>query len=288
MNGFYNVIKPKGRSSSDLVIKIRGVLRRHTGQKIKVGHLGTLDPLATGVLGVAVGTATKLFDWFLTKKKTYVATCMLGKTTDTLDSAGRVSEEANVPEISDEKIQETLASFCGEIEQIPPQYSAKSINGVRAYRLASKGVAADLKPCKVTIYSISFLERTTDREFRFEVQCSGGTYIRSLCRDIGAALGLPAFMSDLVRTKNGSMDLEDAVDLEEIEKDIAKGFTSLDCFGKTLKNIDLSEDLRKKVENGVRLPTEEKEGLISLSIGGVFYGIASVQDGAIKVVARDA
>lgn len=287
MNGFYNVIKPIGWSSSDLVIKIRGILRRHTGQKLKVGHLGTLDPLATGVLGVAVGSATKLFDHFLTKRKTYIATCALGKQTDTLDEGGEVVCQAPVPEITDEALAETLQSFCGEIEQVPPRYSAKSIGGVRAYKLAQKGVTPALKPCRVTIYSCRLLERLTNDVFRFEVECSGGTYIRSLCRDIGAKLGLPAYMSALTRTKNGVMTIENATTIDVIEQDVTRGFFSLEAFGKSLKTVDFSEDLRKKIENGVKIETAPEEGLIAVSVGGKFYGIGAVKNGALEIVARD-
>lgn len=287
MNGFYNVIKPIGWSSSDLVIKIRGILRRFTGQKVKVGHLGTLDPLATGVLGVAVGSATKLFDYFLTKRKTYVATCALGKETDTLDEGGEVVATAPVPTLSDEAILEVLTSFCGEIEQIPPRYSAKSVGGVKAYKLTRKGVDLALKPCHVTIYACRLLERVSNEVFRFEVECSGGTYIRSLCRDIGAALGLPSYMIALTRTKNGVMTIDNATTIEGIEKDVSEGFFSLEAFGKSLKNLDFSEDLRKKIENGIKMETSEENGLISVSIGGAFYAIGEVKDGLLEIVARD-
>ena len=287
MNGFYNIIKPIGWSSSDLVIKIRGILRRRTGQKVKVGHLGTLDPLATGVLGVAVGSATKLFDYFLTKRKTYVATCVLGKSTDTLDEGGAIIEEAEVPALSNERIEEVLSSFFGEIDQIPPIYSAKSVDGVRAYKLAHKGVSAELKPCRVTIYECKLLERVSENVFRFQVECSGGTYIRSLCRDIGRALSLPAYMGALTRTKNGVMTIENATTLAEVEGDETKGFFSIEAFGKSLKSVDFSEDLRKKIENGVKIEIAEEEGLVSVSIGGVFYGIGAVKNGLLEIVARD-
>lgn len=287
MNGFYNVIKPIGWSSSDLVIKIRGILRRRTGQKLKVGHLGTLDPLATGVLGVAVGSATKLFDYFLTKRKTYIATCVLGKETDTLDEGGAVVRETEVPALSDEALQAALDSFCGEIDQIPPVYSAKSVGGVRAYRLAHKGLDPELKPCRVTIYRCKLIERISNESFSFEVECSGGTYIRSLCRDIGAKLALPAYMSALTRTQNGIMTIENAATLEAIEKDVTQGFFSIEAFGRSLKNIDFSEDLRKSIENGVKQDGMKETGLVSVSIGGEFYGIGDAKDGQLKIVARD-
>ena len=287
MNGFYNVIKPIGKSSSDLVIKIRGILRRTTGQKIKVGHLGTLDPQATGVLGVAVGSATKLFDHFLTKRKTYIATCVLGKQTDTLDAVGKVTAECAVPIIEDDVIRETLQSFLGEIDQIPPKFSAKSIDGVRAYRLAMKGVEPELKPCKVTIYDIILEDRPQNDTFRFRVTCSGGTYIRSLCRDIGFKLGCYAYMGALERVQNGTMRIEDAVTLEDIEKDILSGFTSLEQFSASLDRTEFSEEMRVKVENGVKQTLPNEDGLVSVFIGGAFYGIGCVTDHVLKMVARD-
>ena len=287
MNGFYNVIKPIGWTSSDLVVKIRGILRKRTGNKVKIGHLGTLDPLATGVLGVAVGSATKLFDHFLTKRKTYIATCVLGKSTDTLDSAGQVTEVAPVPILSDDDLREALSRFRGEISQIPPLYSAKSVDGTRAYRLASKGVEIALKPCAVTIYSIELLSRESNDTFRFLVECSGGTYIRSLCRDVGMALGLPAYMFALERTRNGMMRVEDAVTLERIEADISDGFVTLETFGKTLETADFSEEYRFKFDNGVKQSSSLPNGLVRVIVGGGFYGIGQVTDGELRMIARD-
>jgi len=287
MNGFYNVIKPIGMSSSDLVIKIRGILRRTLGKKVKVGHLGTLDPLATGVLGIAVGSATKLFDWFLSKRKVYVASCVLGKETDTLDAAGKVIREVPVSEVNDRDIQKALEGFLGEISQMPPEYSAKMVDGERAYRLAVKGKSVDLKPCNVTIHSIRLLSRQSNEEFSFLVECSRGTYIRSLCRDIGNALGYPAYMSALERTQNGTMRIEDAVTFDKVQEDISNGFVSLETFGKTLERADFSEDLRVKIENGVKQKVELKDGLVSVYVGGIFYGIGQVSDGDLRIVARD-
>ena len=287
MNGFYNVIKPIGWTSSDLVVKIRGILRRQTGAKVKIGHLGTLDPLATGVLGVAVGSATKLFDYFLSKRKTYIATCVLGKSTDTLDSAGQITAEVPVEDITDDRLRSVLSSFVGEIEQIPPLYSAKSVDGVRAYRLAYKGVDVDLKPCHVTVHSLELLSRESNESFRFKVECSGGTYIRSLCRDLGAALGYPAYMAALERTQNGMMRLEDAVTLERIQSDVTDGFVILETFGASLQRADFSEKLRTKIENGVKQSVSLENGLASVYVGGEFYGIGEVKEGVLRVVARD-
>ena len=227
MNGFYNIIKPVGISSSHLVVRLKKVLRARFGAKIKVGHLGTLDPMASGVLGVAVGSATRLFDYFLEKKKVYVATCVLGKETDTLDSAGKVIAEKEYRGVSDALFLQTLKGFIGRISQIPPSYSAKSIGGVRSYRLAAKGQSVELKACQITIYDIAYLGKESENVFKIKVSCSGGTYIRSLCRDIGHALGYPAYMGSLERIENGNMSIENAVSIEKIEEDPAQGFLSL-------------------------------------------------------------
>ena len=287
MNGFYNIIKPIGRSSSNLVVRLKKALRSATGEKIKIGHLGTLDPMASGVLGIAVGSATKLFDYFLAKRKVYVATCVLGSMTDTLDVAGTVIEEKPFAGVSDEDIQKALSKFIGDIMQIPPTYSAKSVDGVRAYRLASKGVQVDLKPCHVTIYSIRYLGREKDNIFRMEIECSGGTYIRSLCRDIGAELGYPAYMGSLERVQNGTMRIEDAVTIEEIEKDISRGFQTLEVFGDSLKKIEFSEENEKKLRNGVKMHVEENDCYVSVYLAGLFYGIGRIENNELSMIARE-
>ena len=287
MNGFYNIIKPIGRSSSQLVVRLKKIIRNATGEKIKVGHLGTLDPMASGVLGVAVGSATKLFDYFLKKRKVYVCTCVLGRTTDTLDSAGTTVEEKPFVGVSDEAVHAALSKFEGEILQIPPAYSAKSIDGVRAYRLAVKGVAVDLKPCPVTIYAIRYLGREEDNVLRLEVECSGGTYIRSLCRDIGKELGYPAYMGSLTRTQNGNMRLEDAVTIEDAEEDPTRGFLSLEAFGQSLKRIDFSEENEKSLKNGVKLRFECEDGYVSVYLAQKFYGIGRIENGEFSMVARE-
>lgn len=287
MNGFYNIVKPVGISSSHLVVRLKKVLREKCGAKIKVGHLGTLDPMASGVLGVAVGSATRLFDYFLAKKKVYVATCVLGKETDTLDSAGKVIAEKEYLGVSDDAFLQVLQTFRGKISQVPPSYSAKSIGGVRSYRLAAKGINPDLKPCEITIYDILYLGKTGENIFKIQVSCSGGTYIRSLCRDIGKALGYPAYMGSLDRIENGSMALRDAVSIEKIEEDLTQGFTSLEDFGKKLEKMDFSEDFKKKLDNGVKLTVSTSSEYLSVYLSGEFYGIGKVADGLLSVIARE-
>jgi len=287
MNGFYNIIKPVGRSSSQLVVRLKKQLRSATGGKMKIGHLGTLDPMASGVLGIAVGSATKLFDFFLAKRKVYVATCVLGTMTDTLDVAGTVIEEKPFTGVTDDEIIESLTKFEGVISQIPPIYSAKSVDGVRAYKLAAKGLSVELKPCQVTIYSIRYLRREKENVFKMEIECSGGTYIRSLCRDIGAALGYPAYMGSLERIQNGTMCIADAVSIEEIEKDITAGFQSLESFGNSLKRIDFSEENEKGLKNGVKLFVDTADAYVSVYLSGKFYGIGRIEGNELSMVARE-
>ena len=151
MKGFVNINKPSGMTSSDVVVKVRGILRRASGEKQKVGHLGTLDPIGTGVLPIAVGSATRLFDYMQEKVKVYRATFVFGQTTDTLDITGNITGECDVFPTK-EQIDVAVSAIHAEIDQFPPHYSAKSVDGVRAYDFARKGIGVDLKPKRITIY----------------------------------------------------------------------------------------------------------------------------------------
>lgn len=287
MNGFYNLLKPEGISSSHLVVRLRGMLRNKTGVKMKVGHLGTLDPLASGLLGVAVGSATKLFDYFLQKTKTYEAIVVLGEQTDTLDRAGKIVSTKAYLGVSEAEFIDASKAFIGEIMQIPPQYSAKSVGGVRAYKLALKGQDAPLKACCVTIYSIELIEKPSFNSFKFRVRCSGGTYVRSLCRDIGNALGYPAYMSFLERIENGDFRICDAVSLEDVEKDLSNGFVSLEEFGKKFHRLDYFEEHEKKLLNGVPLVVDLPDCFVTVYLKERFYAIGQIISGELKIVARD-
>ena len=157
MKGFVNINKPLGMTSSDVVVKVRGILRRASGEKQKVGHLGTLDPQGSGVLPIAVGTATRLFDFMQEKTKVYQATFVFGKETDTLDGVGKVVETSDILPTKDQ-ISAFVSSYCGEIDQIPPQYSAKSVDGKRAYDLAREGKTVNLTPKRVNIIYVKLIE----------------------------------------------------------------------------------------------------------------------------------
>ena len=196
MLGFINVYKPSLMTSNAVLAKIK----RQYGIK-KIGHMGTLDPLAEGVLPIAIGNATRMFDYFLNKQKTYIATFEFGYETDTLDSQGEKIAETNVLPTKDEVLN-VLSGFMGKQLQMPPKYSAKNVNGKRAYDLARAGVDFELNPKEIEIFNINLLENNGNT-FVFEITCSSGTYIRSIGRDLGYKLNSLATMTKLIRTKSG-------------------------------------------------------------------------------------
>ncbi len=215
MDGILVVNKPAGITSHDVVDIVR---KRFNIER--VGHAGTLDPMATGVLVVLIGRATKLSSSFLSDDKEYVATLFLGKCTDTQDSTGRVVEEKDVNALDIDVVKDAIASFLGEKEQTPPMVSAKKYKGKKLYQLAQKGKTVPRKPCRVKIHEIELLV-FSHPEIIFRVRCSKGTYVRTLCEDIGRVLGYPAHMSGLVRTRSGRFSLEYACLLDTAhEKDI--------------------------------------------------------------------
>ena len=211
IHGIINVYKEKGFTSHDVVAKLRGIV----GQK-KIGHTGTLDPDATGVLPVCLGKATKLCDLLTDKNKTYEAVLLLGKTTDTQDITGEVLEEKSTEALTEEKVREAIEGFIGDYEQIPPMYSALKVNGKKLYELAREGKVIERKARPVKILDIQILEIDLPK-VRMEVSCSKGTYIRTLCHDIGEKLGCGGCMESLIRTRVSTFRIEDAKMLDEIE-----------------------------------------------------------------------
>lgn len=203
------VDKPKGWTSFDVVGKIRSQLRSLTGQKVKVGHAGTLDPLATGLLIVLVGKATKRQDDFMKQDKVYEVAMKLGQTSTTADEEGEKTAVSD-RELSREEVEQAVRQFVGEISQIPPAYSAIKVNGQRAYKLARAGNEVTIEPRNVTVYAIEQIEYEYPI-VTFTAKVSSGTYIRSLVTDIGEVLGTGAYMSDLRRTQIGEFSIVDAV-----------------------------------------------------------------------------
>lgn len=226
MDGIININKEPGFTSFDVVAKLRGILKQK-----KIGHTGTLDPDARGVLPVCVGKATRVCEYLTDHDKEYEALMHFGIVTDTQDMSGKVlSESSLIP--GEDKIREIIRSFVGEGEQIPPMYSAIKVNGQKLYDLARKGIEVERKPRKITIYSIDILEIRLPL-LKMRVHCSKGTYIRTLCHDIGAVAGCGGCMEQLLRTRTGEFSLDTALTLGEVE-DIVKG---KDARGRAIEDI---------------------------------------------------
>ena len=215
--GFFNIDKPAGLTSAAVVSRVKRIVNQRD-----LGHMGTLDPMATGVLIVAAGrAATKMFDTLHRKPKEYIAEFKFGVDTDTLDTTGTViSAGGRIPE--KDEIIKALPPLTGKIAQVPPAYSAKSVNGVKAYKLARQGKDFELKPKEVEIFCLELLGQTAPDTYKFRIECGGGTYIRSIARDLGAALGTKCVMCGLIRTKSAGFPLENAVTLDELQKDYMK------------------------------------------------------------------
>ena len=238
IHGIINVYKEKGFTSHDVVAKLRGIV----GQK-KIGHTGTLDPDATGVLPVCLGKATKLCDLLTDKNKTYEAVLLLGKTTDTQDITGEVLEEKSTEALTEEKVREAIEGFIGDYEQIPPMYSALKVNGKKLYELAREGKVIERKARPVKILDIQILEIDLPK-VRMEVSCSKGTYIRTLCHDIGEKLGCGGCMESLMRTRVSTFRIEDAKTLDEIETlkqegKLAELLVPIDAIGRLLLRMGI-------------------------------------------------
>jgi tRNA pseudouridine55 synthase len=264
MNKVILINKPSGMTSHDVVNRLRKIF----GIK-RIGHTGTLDPLARGLLVVCLGEATKLVPFLEQDDKVYDVEIMLGKATSTGDLAGEVVAEALVPYFSPEIIDQVLGQFTGEIVQTPPKYSAIKVEGKKLYEYARKNQAVEIPQRTVKIFR---LERTSELDyrdglctFRFVAHVSKGTYIRTLCEDIAKALELPGVMSDLVRIRCGKFHLSDASTLEEAEQNKLRFIPMLEALN--LPVITVTEDMLKRVKNGMVLPAERfKEKLSQFAI----------------------
>lgn len=208
-NGILIIDKPDGWTSQDVAAKLRGVFHEK-----RIGHGGTLDPMATGVLPVFVGRATRGVEFFESAEKEYIAGLRLGTVTNTQDTTGEVLEE-NLVMVTREDVEAALKTFTGEIEQLPPMFSAIKVNGQKLYQLARKGVEVERKPRRITIFELELLDGA-ECDYTIRVRCSKGTYVRTLCHDIGRKLGCGACMSSLRRTKAGMFTLQQAVTLPQL------------------------------------------------------------------------
>lgn len=252
MIGFYNILKPTGVSSGFVVNKIKRITNE------KVGHLGTLDPSASGVLSIAVGKATKFFDYFLNKDKEYVALAKFGVLTNTLDSDGEILKREDV-QVSLEDIKKVLPSLCGKIDQIPPIFSSKNVNGERAYDLARQGKQVVLEPKKVQIYSIKAEKLTQNNLFRIKIHCSSGTYVRSIIRDIAEKIGTVATTVCIIRTCSGKFEISDSITLDELAENPEKHLIKINSI-LNLPEIELSLLQAKDLFSGKEIMLDRDDG----------------------------
>ena len=249
IHGVINIHKEKGYTSHDVVAKLRGIV----GQK-KIGHTGTLDPDATGVLPVCLGKATKLCDMLTDKNKTYETVMLLGKVTDTQDISGTVLNESPIDMLDEDTVKMVILSFVGDYMQVPPMYSALKVNGKKLYELAREGVEVERKARPVIILDIQIKEINLPR-VRMEVSCSKGTYIRTLCHDIGKKLGCGACMEELIRTRVSRFKLEDSLTLSQVQElketgDLDKILVPIDGMFSEYEAITLKEEFMSFVYNG--------------------------------------
>lgn len=271
MNGVLIIDKPIGVTSFDVIRDIR----KEYGTK-KVGHTGTLDPMATGVLPVLIGDATKLSDYLMDHDKEYIAVLKLGEKRDTGDSEGNIIETSKIPSLTTQEIESTLKAFIGKISQIPPMYSAIKVNGKKLYELAREGKEIERKPRNVEIYSIELLEVEKNTEniidkIKFKVNCSKGTYIRTLCEDIAEKLGTVGYMQELRRTRVGKFTLEDINKCVSLEEILSEENAYI-----------LKENEESKLLNGVIIKTNLADGLVRMYKNNEFIGIGEVKNKNLK------
>ena len=272
--GIIPINKPIGWTSFDVVNKIK-----HKIKPLKVGHLGTLDPMATGVLLVTVGKATKLFDLMQEKTKTYIAKFQFGSLTDTLDATGLILETTNnIPTLSE--IKQVLPKFIGKISQIPPKYSAKSINGKRAYDLARQNIEFELQPKDVDIYNIDIIAYENN-VLTLEILCGSGTYIRSIGRDIARELNSLATMTDLVRTKVGNFKVENCIDITKCDQIHDKIIPIKEILNYEI--LQISEMDKKKVLNGQTITILLEDGLYAIEEDDDIIAIVKIEKNKAKM-----
>lgn len=283
MNGFVNIIKPKDMSSALAVMLIKKKIRQQFGKQ-SIGHMGTLDPMAQGVLPMGINQANRLFDYLLDKRKVYVAEFTFGYETDTLDVTGNKLNSCDILPTK-EQIEAVLSDFVGEIDQIPPKYSAKNIDGKRGYELARAGVEFELQPKKVTVLSFELTKQIDKNTFEFKIACKGGTYIRSLCRDLAYKLNTLAVMSKLDRQECGLFTTTNAVELQRFMEceDISSLIIPPDevvAFPK----IVLTEKQSKKLLNGVFDEVYEvSDALYRVYAVDNFWGVGEVENKTLKM-----
>lgn len=282
MQGIVCVNKEKGWTSFDVVKKIKRIFNTS-----KVGHLGTLDPMAEGVLPVAIGKATKLFDLYLHKTKEYIAEFEFGYETDSLDLEGTIINRSKIIPTK-EQVGNALPKFIGKQMQVPPKYSAIKINGRRAYDLARKDIDFSPEAKEIEIHNISCLEQVSQSKFKFQIECSAGTYIRSIARDLARELNTVATMTALSRTRAGSFDITTSKTIAEIEETPESNLISLDIALGDLPLMILPQAKERLVKNGVkiRVNNQTENQLSRVYIQDELIGVGEIIDGQLQLHIR--
>lgn len=279
MDGIIIINKPKNYTSHDIVRKAKKLLNE------KVGHTGTLDPNATGVLPLLIGKGTLLSKYLIEHDKIYEAVLKLGEKTDTADGEGKVLESQNVEQsiLKKENIERIFNNLEGKQEQIPPMYSAIKLNGKKLYEYARKGIEVEVKPRTIEIYKLELI-KVENMEITFRVSCSKGTYIRTLCEKIAEELGTVGYMKDLKRIQVGEFNIKDSITIEELENQeiVSNKFITIEKYFNDYEKIVLNERKLQLFLNGVQLTYELKDGIYKIYKENEFVGIGTVKNKLLK------
>lgn len=286
MDGILIINKEKGKTSHDIVYKVKKILNE------KVGHTGTLDPNATGVLPLLIGKGTQCSQYLIEHDKEYDVNLKLGIRTDTADVEGKIIEERKVPEeaLQEEHVKNILKSFLGEQEQIPPMYSAIKVNGKKLYEYARKGQTIELKPRKITIYQCELIKiNKEEQEINFKVHCSKGTYIRSLCEDLANKLGTVGYMKDLNRIKVGKFSIDESITIDKLEENyqnkdfMDRYFITIEKLFIENPSITINNQRMKHFFNGVKLSYKLDDNIYRIyDEENKFIGIGSLKNEFLK------
>lgn len=281
-NGIVIIDKPAGWTSMDVCAKLRGILKTK-----KIGHAGTLDPMATGVLPVFVGQATRAVSFAEGGEKEYIAGLRLGLTTNTQDTEGQALTQAPVT-VGQEELEAVLPRFTGEISQIPPMFSAIKINGQKLYDLARQGREVERRPRGVTIFALEVVERLSETDYILRIRCSKGTYVRTLCHDIGQALGCGGALFSLRRTQSAGFSLDQAVTMDQVSAhpDPQQLLLPVDRYFSRYPALTLRHGTaEKKLRNGNRLTLEGQDGVYRVySRGGDFLALSHLEQGVLTTI----
>lgn len=279
MDGIIIINKPKNCTSHDIVRKAKKAFNE------KVGHTGTLDPNATGVLPLLVGKGTQIAKYIINHDKIYEATLQLGEKTDTADVEGVVIETKYIPKesLQTEIVNKVLQSFIGKQEQIPPIYSAIKVNGKKLYDYARKGEEVEIQPRQIEIYNMELIKiDVQNKTVEFRVHCSKGTYIRTLCENIAKKLDTVGYMKELNRTRVGEFSIDDSITIEELENGNYNNFITVEEYFKNYKSINLNEKKLQLFLNGVQLTWNLEDGIYRIYWDNQFIGIGTIKNNLLK------